>query len=127
MWNKATMMLLMITLGGWTMAGEPEEKTIEGEVIDMGCYTSREARGEEHADCAARCLSGGTPAGILTDDGELYTIAGPAMGYSKYAAKTIRLTGSVRANAIRPQKMEVKEEKNWQEVALQFGSPKTDD
>ncbi len=93
----------------------------------MGCFTSRGAKGEEHASCASRCLSNGTPAGLLDADGNLHTIAASSMGYSDYAAKTVRLTGQVASGAIRPEKMEIKVKGAWQEVTLKYGSPEKKD
>lgn len=48
--------------------------TIEGEVVDMACYIGHGAKGKKHSKCAKMCLLGGTPSGILTDDGKLYLI-----------------------------------------------------
>ena len=62
------LVLMLSTVPGLagTSMEEPENKvTIEGEVLDLGCYTSREARGPDHAACAARCIGSGTPAGLI--------------------------------------------------------------
>ncbi|MDJ0839770.1 MAG: hypothetical protein QNK37_24860 [Acidobacteriota bacterium] len=104
---------------------QPKTATVEGELIDMGCYTSRGATGEEHASCAARCMENATPAGVLDSKGNTYTIAASSKGYSAYAAMTVRLTGAVRGSAIRPEKMEVKKDGDWQEVPLKWGAPET--
>ena len=103
---------------------KPSEMLIEGEVIDLACYTSRGAKGEDHKSCATRCMTRGTPAGILDKDGNVFVIIGPSPGYAPYAAQTIRLNGNVEGGRISPNKMEAMTGKNWAEVTLQGGSPK---
>ena len=46
-------------------AKKPSKMLIEGEVVDLACYTSRGAKGEDHKSCATRCMTRGTPAGII--------------------------------------------------------------
>jgi type 1 fimbria pilin len=48
--------------------------TMTGEIVDLHCYTSRGARGEEHAGCANACISRDVPAGFLAGDGTLYLL-----------------------------------------------------
>ena len=48
--------------------------TLKGELVDMGCYVSHEARGEKHKDCATKCVAGGMPMGLLTADNKLYLL-----------------------------------------------------
>ncbi len=48
--------------------------TVSGEVLDMACYSSSGASGEAHKSCAAACIKGGSPMGILTSDGKVYLI-----------------------------------------------------
>ena len=54
--------------------GEPKSMTLKGELVDMGCYVSHEARGEKHKDCATKCVAGGMPMGLLTADNKLYLL-----------------------------------------------------
>ena len=68
---RAVLLVLALAIGVGAMAGE----TIVGEVIDQGCFLRQEARGADHQECAARCLRNGNPAGVLTDEGEVYTLA----------------------------------------------------
>ena len=105
---------------------KPKDVLIEGEVIDLSCFTSRGAIGEGHKSCAARCLASGIPAGILDKDGNVFVIVGASPGYSAYAAQTIRLNGQVEDGRISPKKMEVIKGKSWKEISLQGGSPKSD-
>jgi len=97
---------------------------IEGEVVDLTCYTSRGLSGAGHKSCATRCLTRGAPAGLVDQDGNIFVIIAPSPGYASYAAQTIRLSGSVEDGRIIPNRMEAMTGKNWAEVTLQGGSPK---
>jgi hypothetical protein len=101
-----------------------KDSQIEGEVVDLTCYTSRGLSGAGHRACASRCLTRGAPAGLVDQDGNIFVIIAPSPGYASYAAQTIRLSGNVEEGRISPKKMEAMTEKNWTEVALQGGSPK---
>ena len=102
----------------------PKDLQIEGEVVDLTCYTSRGLSGAGHKACATRCLTRGAPAGLVDQDGNIFVIIAPSPGYASYAAQTIRLSGSVKDGRIIPNKMEEMTGKNWAEVTLQGGSPK---
>ncbi len=107
---------------------KPESVTIEGEIIDIGCYASREARGPEHQACAARCLTNGNPAGVLDAEGNVYTIAATAPAFTALAAETVRVTGSLRGFLLKPSEMSVLKDGEWQPVALNdYGAPKTEE
>ena len=47
-------------------------ENISGEVIDVYCYSTKDAMGKEHAQCASSCIKAGVPVAILTSDGKLY-------------------------------------------------------
>lgn len=51
--------------------------TVTGEIVDLKCHLGvmNPGNGQVHRDCAARCLSGGLPAGLYTP-GRLYWLAG---------------------------------------------------
>lgn len=55
-----------------------DEATVKGEVVDLKCYSSQGAKatGPGHADCAMTCAKNGNMMGILTSDGQVYTITG---------------------------------------------------
>jgi len=57
-----------------TAKAAPKPVTLKGELVDMGCYVSHEARGEKHKDCATKCVAGGMPMGLLTSDNKLYLL-----------------------------------------------------
>ncbi len=71
---------------------------ITGEVIDVTCFANHGAKGEKHAACAQKCLSGGMPAGILAD-GVLYiaTMAdhsSPSTKLAAFAGKNVTAEGT---------------------------------
>ena len=49
-----------------------KEMTVSGEVVDVACYLMGDAKGPDHAKCAAACAKNGSALGILTADGKLY-------------------------------------------------------
>ncbi|HRN55612.1 MAG TPA: hypothetical protein PLL71_04140 [Agriterribacter sp.] len=53
---------------------QDETKTVSGEVLDMACYMAKGAHGEKHKGCAAACIKGGAPMGLLTGDGTIYLL-----------------------------------------------------
>jgi hypothetical protein len=77
------------------------EKTVTGEIVDMMCYVDHNASGDKHADCAAKCIKGGGPVGIVSD-GKAYLVVGEhkAMNdeLADYAGKTITLKGKMASN-----------------------------
>lgn len=74
--------------------------TLTGEIVDLHCYTSRGAKGEEHAGCSNACISRDVPAGLLTEDGTLYLLVNEKPNSVKEkiagkAGKTVKATGTV--------------------------------
>ncbi|MDP3543930.1 MAG: hypothetical protein Q8T11_15790 [Elusimicrobiota bacterium] len=53
-----------------------KSETISGEILDMGCYMAHEGKGKKHAKCAAACVAGGAPIGLLTKEGKVYLVVG---------------------------------------------------
>ena len=74
------------------------EKTLSGEVIDLMCYADHSAAGDKHAKCAATCIKGGGPVGLLSD-GKAYLVVGDHKPMNdqlaEYAGKTITLKGKL--------------------------------
>jgi hypothetical protein len=72
-----------------------------GELVDMGCYVGHGAKGEKHADCAAKCIAGGMPIGVLTPAGQLYVLTMDHANPDPYnkakdmAGKRVKVGGSV--------------------------------
>jgi hypothetical protein len=74
------------------------DKEITGEVVDMMCYVDHNATGEKHAGCAAKCIKGNGPVGILSD-GKAYLVVGDHKPINdqlaEYAGKTITVKGKL--------------------------------
>jgi hypothetical protein len=77
------------------------EKTVTGEIVDMMCYVDHNASGDQHADCAAKCIKGGGPVGIVSD-GKVYLVVGEHKPMNdelaEYAGKTVTLKGKMANN-----------------------------
>jgi hypothetical protein len=68
---------LLVT--GFTMLSlssfsQSKSMTVTGEVVDMACYMSKGAHGDNHKDCAVMCIKGGSPMGVLTTEGKVYLL-----------------------------------------------------
>ncbi|HJW44653.1 MAG TPA: hypothetical protein VJ463_09355, partial [Geothrix sp.] len=48
--------------------------TVTGEIIDLSCFNQLGKKGEAHKACGAKCVSHGSPAGILAADGTVYML-----------------------------------------------------
>jgi hypothetical protein len=68
--------IAVAAMGAETKGAKPAPKpvTLKGELVDMGCYVSHEAKGEKHKGCATKCVAGGMPMGLLTADNKLYLL-----------------------------------------------------
>ena len=83
------------------LADKPAAKTkdkLTGEVVDITCYASHQAKGEKHVACAQKCLQGGMPAGIVAD-GKLWIItmadhSSPGMKLAAWAGKNVTAEGA---------------------------------
>lgn len=64
-----TFLLLLSLAAGPLVAAE---QSITGEVIDVFCYATRDARGKEHSQCASSCIKANVPVAVLTDEGVMY-------------------------------------------------------
>jgi hypothetical protein len=73
-------------------------KEVTGEVVDMMCYVDHDAKGDKHSACAAKCIKGGGPVGIVAD-GKAYLIVGDHKPMNDqladYAGKTITVKGKM--------------------------------
>jgi hypothetical protein len=81
------------------------EMTIQGEILDMACYVSHEAKGPDHAGCAKRCVKAGQPMGLLAEDGTVYLLYashedGSAFEKTKeHAGENVEVTGVLATQA----------------------------
>lgn len=90
--------LLFIVLASFIY--KKAEITVTGEILDMKCYMTSGAHGKDHKECAAMCVKGGTPMGILAEDDKVYLLiqgkdAAPFEEAKKYAGEMVILTGTL--------------------------------
>jgi hypothetical protein len=106
--------------------GGEHSKSIVGELVDTACFVSSEgdAKGSDHAECAAKCLGTGVPAGILpegsTDPSKMmFLLTNPSV-LAPHAGKTIKVEGTSheKMHSIDVKKLFVKEGNDWKEVQL---------
>src|SRR6184192_363736 len=73
-------------------------KEVTGEVVDMMCYVDHNAMGDKHCGCAAKCIKGGGPVGIVSE-GKAYLLVGQHKPMNdqlaEYAGKTITVKGKM--------------------------------
>jgi hypothetical protein len=83
----------------------PKAAVIRGEIVDMGCFLGHGAKGEKHQSCAAKCIAGGMPMGLLTPAGKLYLLTldhdspDPFNKCKDMAAQSVEVTGTVMQRA----------------------------
>jgi hypothetical protein len=70
---------------------------ITGYIIDQQCAGMAGMRG--NVDCATKCIKGGSPAVLVTDDGKVYKITEQAK-VTPSAGKKVTLTGKVSGDTI---------------------------
>lgn len=77
------------------------EQTITGEILDMSCYMTGDAKGKGHQSCAQGCLDKGLPAGIMSENGQVYLLlenhdlSDAYKEAMKHAAQNVTITGQV--------------------------------
>ena len=94
--------------------------SIEGEIVGSRRYQGMKKHGAEHQMCAASCLKGGLPAGILTSSGKYYTLLVQGSALAGVAGQKARVEGKVdkKSNTIIPMKVEVYKGGSWTAVEL---------
>ncbi len=96
----------VVLISGFALADDNgTEGEWSGEILDMACYISHSAKGADHADCAKRCVQGGQPMGLLTDDGKVLLLAADHKDGSAFealkdlAGSQVEVTGVLTENA----------------------------
>ena len=91
-----------------------EERTIEGELVDITCFTSG-ASGSSHQMCAIACAKRGQPIGVVAEDGKVYTLLTVSSDMAEFMAKTVKITGELheQSQSIKPTKILVMEGDKW--------------
>ena len=86
---------------------DAQKVTLEGELVDIRCYSAMGAKGEEHEMCANACAKAGDPVGILTKDGKLYTFGAISSGFDGVMSKMAKVEGTLYGNVMIPTKVMV--------------------
>jgi len=93
--------LLLLAFISVAAHAQQGSSSITGEVLDMSCYMKSGAHGDGHKDCAAGCIKGGSPMGILTSDNKVYLLVenhDKAAAYAeakKHPGEQVTVTGTV--------------------------------
>ncbi len=101
----AALLLLPLTASAAEKNAKNEEKTLQGEVLDLGCYLAHDGKGPDHAMCAQMCAKNGQPMGLLTADGTVYILTAdhenskPFNQTKEYAGQKVEIHGSVGTNS----------------------------
>src|SRR5580698_3669880 len=69
----------------------------KGFVEDTKCSTNPGMKND--ADCAQKCIKGGSPAVLVTDDGKIYKIANQDKIVA-HAGETVTVTGNLKGDTI---------------------------
>ncbi len=70
---------------------------VTGTIIDQACATKAAMKG--NAACAKKCIDGGSPAVLLTDDGKVYKFADQSK-VVEHAGMKVTVTGKVNGDTI---------------------------
>jgi hypothetical protein len=70
---------------------------ITGYVIDQMCSSKAAMRG--NAECATKCIKGGSPAVLVTDEGKIYQISNQAKVIPQ-AGQKVTVTGKMSGDTI---------------------------
>ena len=73
-----------------------------GYIVDQACANRQGAKAasDSHADCAARCIKGGSPAVLVTADGKVYKIADQDK-VTSHAGHKVTVTGTMEQDSIK--------------------------
>jgi len=91
---KKFTVLAALTLGVSALAMAADFK---GFVEDTACSTKAEMKAD--ADCAKKCIKGGSPAVLVTADGKIYKIANQDKIVS-HAGETVTVSGTLKDDTI---------------------------
>jgi hypothetical protein len=66
--------------------------SVTGYIIDKNCSTKEAMRG--NVECAQKCMKGGSPAVLVTEEGKVYSIA-DQKAVADHAGHKVTLTGKL--------------------------------
>jgi hypothetical protein len=84
--------ILSLGVAGSMMAAE-----FKGFVMDQMCSGKPEMKGD--AECAQKCIKGGSPAVLATADGKIYKIADQAK-VTPFAGKNVTINGTLKGDTL---------------------------
>lgn len=90
--KSLTLFALAATFSFGAMAAD-----FSGYIIDQNCASKPAMKG--NVECANKCIKGGSPAVLLTDDGKVYKIADQAKVVD-HAGKKVTITGKLTDDTI---------------------------
>jgi hypothetical protein len=90
--KSLTLLALAATFSFGAMAAD-----YSGTIIDQNCSTKPAMKG--NVDCANKCIKGGSPAVLLTDDGKVYKIAEQAKVVD-HAGMKVTISGKLKGDTI---------------------------
>ena len=90
--KSLTLLALAATFSLGAMAAD-----FSGYIIDQNCAAKPAMKG--NVDCAVRCIKGGSPAVLLTDEGKVYKIAEQAKVVD-LAGKKVTISGKLTNDTI---------------------------
>jgi hypothetical protein len=86
--------LALMTIG---FAASMMAAEYKGFVEDQACANKPEMKGD--AECAQKCIKGGSPAVLVTEDGQVYKIANQAKIVAS-AGKNVVVSGSLKGDTL---------------------------
>ena len=91
--KRAFAMFALVATGSFTaMAAD-----FNGYVIDQMCSTNAAMKG--NVECAQKCIKGGSPAVLVTDDGKVYKFSDQAKAVP-LAGKKVTVSGKLKGDTI---------------------------
>jgi len=100
----AALLLIPLAAPAAEKSAPKEDKTLQGEILDLGCYLAHDGKGPDHAMCAQMCLKSGQPMGLLAADGTVYILtadhedAKPFNQAKEFAGKKVEIRGTLGTN-----------------------------
>ena len=77
---------------------------VTGYIVDKNCASKKEMLGNEA--CAKRCMGGGAPAMLATEDGKIYAISNQDK-VKELAGKKVNVSGKMDGDSITVDKIEL--------------------
>ena len=88
--------ILMVTLAA-SLSSVAMAAEFKGFIIDEKCSTNPAMKG--NVACATKCIQGGSPAVLVTDEGKVYKIADQAKVVD-HAGKKVTISGKLKDDTI---------------------------